>query len=122
MTSGMIIREARLRARLSQAELGARVRRDRAQIARWESGTVQPAFETMLEVVEACGFELDVLLQPRALGPRVRAATTTSGTRPLVSRSVRVCVHPWPHPATLRACSAPLGASATSSSSECFVA
>jgi hypothetical protein len=30
----MIIRDARLRARLSQAELGARVGRDRAQIAR----------------------------------------------------------------------------------------
>jgi len=61
----MIIREARLRARLSQAELGARVGRDRAQIARWESGAVQPAFETLLELVEACGFELDFLLKPR---------------------------------------------------------
>jgi transcriptional regulator with XRE-family HTH domain len=65
MTSGMIIREARLRARLSQAELGRRVGRDRAQIARWESDAVQPAFETMLELVTACGFELDFLLRPR---------------------------------------------------------
>jgi transcriptional regulator with XRE-family HTH domain len=61
----MIIREARLRARLSQAELGARVGRDRAQIARWESDAVQPAFETLAELVEACGFELDFLLKPR---------------------------------------------------------
>jgi transcriptional regulator with XRE-family HTH domain len=61
----MIMREARLRARLSQAELGDRVGRDRAQIARWESDAVQPAFETLLEVVEACGFELDFLLKPR---------------------------------------------------------
>jgi transcriptional regulator with XRE-family HTH domain len=65
MTSGMIIREARLRARLTQAELAARVGRDRAQIARWESNSVQPAFETLLEVVAACGFELDFLLKPR---------------------------------------------------------
>jgi transcriptional regulator with XRE-family HTH domain len=65
MTSGMIIREARLRARLSQAELGRRVGRDRAQIARWESDAVQPAFETLLELVGACGFELDFLLRPR---------------------------------------------------------
>jgi transcriptional regulator with XRE-family HTH domain len=64
MTSGMIIREARLRARLSQAELGRRVGRDRAQIARWESDAVQPAFETLLELVAACGFELDFLLRP----------------------------------------------------------
>jgi len=65
MTSGMIIREARLRARLTQAELAARVGRDRAQIARWESNSVQPAFETLLDVVAACGFELDFLLKPR---------------------------------------------------------
>ena len=60
----MIIRDARLRARLSQAELGARVGRDRAQIARWESEAVQPAFETLLEVVAACGYELDFVLRP----------------------------------------------------------
>jgi len=65
MTSGMIVREARLRARLSQAELGSLVGRDRAQIARWESDAVQPAFETLNELVEACGFELDLLLKPR---------------------------------------------------------
>jgi transcriptional regulator with XRE-family HTH domain len=63
----MIIREARLRARLSQAQLGARVGRDRAQIARWESDAVQPAFETLVDVVEACGFELDFVLRPREL-------------------------------------------------------
>ncbi|HLB04864.1 MAG TPA: helix-turn-helix transcriptional regulator [Gaiellaceae bacterium] len=65
MTSGMIIREARLRAKLSQGELAARVGRDRAQIARWETDAVQPAFETLLELVHACGFELDFLLVPR---------------------------------------------------------
>ena len=60
----MIIRDARLRARLSQAELGASLGRDRAQIARWESDAVQPAFETLLEVVAACGYELDFVLRP----------------------------------------------------------
>lgn len=64
MTSGMIIRDARLRAGLSQADLGARVGRDRAQIARWESDDVQPAFETLVELVEACGFEVDFALRP----------------------------------------------------------
>jgi transcriptional regulator with XRE-family HTH domain len=61
----MIIREARTRARLSQADLALRVGRDRAQIARWESNAVQPAFETLLELVAACGFELDFQLRPR---------------------------------------------------------
>jgi transcriptional regulator with XRE-family HTH domain len=60
----MIIRDARLRAQLSQAELGQRVGRDRAQIARWESDAVQPAFETLVELIEACGFELDFVLKP----------------------------------------------------------
>jgi transcriptional regulator with XRE-family HTH domain len=60
----MIIRDARMRANLSQADLGARVGRDRAQIARWESDAVQPAFETLVEVVEACGYELDFVLRP----------------------------------------------------------
>jgi transcriptional regulator with XRE-family HTH domain len=69
----MIIREARLRARLSQSELGARVGRDRAQIARWESDAVQPAFQTLVDVVGACGFELDFLLKPREVDPRADA-------------------------------------------------
>jgi transcriptional regulator with XRE-family HTH domain len=60
MTSGLLIREARLRAGLSQGELGARVGKDRAQIARWERGAVAPSFETLRELVRACGFELNV--------------------------------------------------------------
>ena len=37
MTSAQIIREARLKAELTQAELAERLGRDRAQIARWET-------------------------------------------------------------------------------------
>ena len=66
MTSGLLIREARLLAGLSQGELGDRVGKDRAQIARWERGAVQPSFETLRELVEACGFELSVAVAPRA--------------------------------------------------------
>lgn len=62
----MLIREARLLAGLSQGELGERVGKDRAQIARWERGAVQPSFETLRELVEACGFELSVAVAPRA--------------------------------------------------------
>ncbi len=77
----MIIREARLRARLSQAELGARVGRDRAQIARWESDAVQPAFETLCDLVEACGFELDYVLRPRQLDQAEEAQLSKSLVR-----------------------------------------
>jgi transcriptional regulator with XRE-family HTH domain len=64
LTSGLLIREARLLAGLSQGELGARVGKDRAQIARWERGAVEPSFETLRQLVRACGFELDVAIAP----------------------------------------------------------
>jgi transcriptional regulator with XRE-family HTH domain len=59
-----MIREARLLAGLSQGELGARVGKDRAQIARWERGAVEPSFETLRALVRACGFELNVSIGP----------------------------------------------------------
>ncbi len=59
-TSGSIIREARLRAGMSQIELGEASGRDRTQIARWERDAVQPSFETLLEIVRACGFDISV--------------------------------------------------------------
>jgi hypothetical protein len=65
VTSGTLIREARLRAGLSQAELSDRSGKDRAQIARWERDVVQPSFETLRELVRACGFELDSALVPQ---------------------------------------------------------
>ena len=60
MTSGLLIREARLRAGLSQDALGSLVGMDRAQIARWERGAVEPSFDTLRELVRACGLELAV--------------------------------------------------------------
>lgn len=62
MVSGELIREARLRAGLTQDELGARTGRDRAVIARWEQGAVAPAMETVLELIRACGFDLPLNL------------------------------------------------------------
>lgn len=64
MLSGDIIRDARLRAGLSQTELGERVGRDRTQIARWERHAVAPSLETLRELVQACGFDLSLRLEP----------------------------------------------------------
>jgi len=58
VTSARIIQEARLRAGLTQAALAERLGRDRAQIARWETGGQEPSFENVRAVVEACGFVL----------------------------------------------------------------
>jgi len=59
-----LIREARLRAGLSQVELSELSGKDRAQIARWERDVVQPSFETLRELVRACGFDLETSLVP----------------------------------------------------------
>jgi transcriptional regulator with XRE-family HTH domain len=63
--SARIIREARLRAGLTQAELADRSGRDRTVVARWEQGVVSPSVDTLAELVEACGFELPLELVPR---------------------------------------------------------
>jgi len=58
MISADLLREARLRAGLSQAELGRRVARPQSQIGRWERGEVKPSLETLRELIRACGLEL----------------------------------------------------------------
>lgn len=58
MISADLLREARLRAGLTQAELGRRLNRSQSQIARWERGDVKPSLETLRELIRACGLEL----------------------------------------------------------------
>jgi transcriptional regulator with XRE-family HTH domain len=80
MLSGDIIRDARLRAGLSQTELGQRVGRDRTQIARWERHAVAPSLETLRELVQACGYDLSLRLEPldRSDDATLRAALMLS--------------------------------------------
>jgi transcriptional regulator with XRE-family HTH domain len=65
VTSAQIIREARLKAELTQTELAERLGRDRAQVARWETGGQDPSFENLRAVVEACGFVLKLEIAER---------------------------------------------------------
>jgi transcriptional regulator with XRE-family HTH domain len=58
MMSADLLREARLRAGLTQDELGRAVGRSQSAIARWESGRVQPSLETLIELIRACRLEL----------------------------------------------------------------
>jgi transcriptional regulator with XRE-family HTH domain len=64
VTSGTLIRQARMRAGLSQVELSERSGKDRAQIARWERDVVQPSLETLRELLRACSFDLEMTLVP----------------------------------------------------------
>ena len=64
MRGGELIREARSRAGMTQAELAERSGRDRSVIARWEQGLVSPPIESLLACVQACGFDLPLVLVP----------------------------------------------------------
>lgn len=78
MTSGQLIREARLKAGLTQSELAERLRRDRAQVARWETEGQEPSFENLRAVIEACGFVLKVEIAERDTDPVVDAQIAQS--------------------------------------------
>lgn len=58
MVSGDLIKEARLRTGLTQAELGSRLGKAQSVIARWERGEAQPSLETVRDVVRACELDL----------------------------------------------------------------
>jgi transcriptional regulator with XRE-family HTH domain len=62
MRGGDLIREARLRAGLTQYELAERSGRERSVIARWEQGAVSPSIDNLLEIIQACGFDLPLEL------------------------------------------------------------
>lgn len=59
-----LIREARMRAGLTQTQLGERIGKATVQIGRWETGAVAPTVDTLLAIVRACGFDLPLMLQP----------------------------------------------------------
>ena len=65
MMGADLIRRARRRAGISQAELARRLATKQPVVARWESGARTPSLETVARAVEACGFALDVAVVER---------------------------------------------------------
>jgi transcriptional regulator with XRE-family HTH domain len=61
---GELIREARLRAGLTQKELSELTGRERSVIARWEQGAISPPIDSLMEIIHACGFDLPLTLLP----------------------------------------------------------
>ena len=68
MLSGMLgadlVREARRRAGLTQRELAERVGTTQSAIARLESARTSPSFELVVRLIRACGYRLDVSIDP----------------------------------------------------------
>ena len=64
-TSGSLLRDARRRAHLTQAELAERAGTTQSVISAYEAGHRQPALSTLAALVAATGFDLDVRVRPR---------------------------------------------------------
>lgn len=70
MTSGAVIRDARLRARLSQNELARRAGVAQSVISAYESDRREPGLRMLARLIEATGHELIVEARPNgALQP-----------------------------------------------------
>lgn len=72
-TLGSLIREARVRARMTQADLARSASTSQPAIARYEAGQARPRLETAQRCVEACGFELRIELEPTSAQRRAAA-------------------------------------------------
>ena len=64
MNGGALIREARLRSGMSQAELAARLETQQSVVARWETGAREPTLATVRRALRAAGFDLNVSVTP----------------------------------------------------------
>jgi transcriptional regulator with XRE-family HTH domain len=60
MDAGQILKESRLRAGLTQRRLAELAGVSQPTVARIESGDIQPTLARLLELVRACGLDLDV--------------------------------------------------------------
>lgn len=68
VNGGTIVRNARRRAGISQAELARRLGTKQPVVARWEAGARVPSLESVTRAVEACGLALDVAIVDRDEG------------------------------------------------------
>jgi transcriptional regulator with XRE-family HTH domain len=66
--SARLLREARLRAGLSQQQLAEASGKDRTVIARYEQGVVAPSVDTMVAIVRSCGYDLLLEVVPYEAG------------------------------------------------------
>jgi hypothetical protein len=94
--SGDLLREARLRAGLTQAEPAERAGTARSQVSRYERGDVLPSLETLRRLIRECGLELSFRLFDADLDEH--DATLIAQLLPLtpeqrVDRAVRAVKH-----------------------------
>ncbi|WP_081861516.1 helix-turn-helix domain-containing protein [Cellulomonas sp. HZM] len=64
MNAALLIKEARERAGLTQAQLAARAGTSQPAVARYESGSTSPAVSTLERLLAAAGMTLEVSARP----------------------------------------------------------
>lgn len=64
MKGWQFVREARLRADLTQGGLAAKAGTTQSAIARLEAGKEAPTLERLVQLVRACGFDLNIRMVP----------------------------------------------------------
>jgi transcriptional regulator with XRE-family HTH domain len=60
LRTGLLIREARRHAGLSQSALAERLGTTQSAVSDWERGRDTPRVDTLGRILEACGFEADL--------------------------------------------------------------
>lgn len=79
-----LIRMARKRAGLTQAQLAEKAGTSQPAIARWEAGERDPGFDTLQRLIHACGLDLSIALNEtylHDLGLALRTRDMTPGQR-----------------------------------------
>jgi transcriptional regulator with XRE-family HTH domain len=64
MTAGQLLRDARRRHGLTQAQLAARARTSQAAVSRIERGVVSPSVRTLATLLDLLGEELELAARP----------------------------------------------------------
>lgn len=91
MDVASLIRGARERAHLTQAELAARAGTSQPAISRYEAGTASPSVETLDRLLASMGtrLELSITDAPRNLDVRTVRLANIRGNRDLIRRAAR---------------------------------
>jgi len=76
--NGTRIREARLRADMSRADLANAIQTSERNIARWESGQNQPRVAWVARIADATGHDIDYFLAESEVGDDDETARSMS--------------------------------------------
>lgn len=107
LRAGLLIREVRAYAGLTQQDLADRLGTSQSAVSTWERGIDTPRIDTLASILKACDFEADLVLRHRddtdrsqiafhlAMTPTQRAAHHRSGVRAVqrAHTAVRVPAH-----------------------------